>query len=173
MAWGRIRAGDAEFQHSFVRLPPGRTRRTVPGGSELTELRRRELRMSVLAENLFDVRGMRVLVTGASRGNRRAVALGFAQNGADVFAVARTEAALDETPVTAKASGLRCDHLAVDLTGDESACCTRPSPAHSCPHCSSGSSACARRTPSWRWSRPEATYTTRCCPCRHLRNSQP
>jgi len=77
--------------------------------------------MSVLAQNLFDIRGKRVMVTGASRGIGRAIALGFAQNGADVFAVARTQTALDELTAIAKAGGLRCDHLAMDLTGEDSA----------------------------------------------------
>lgn len=45
----------------------------------------------------FDLRGQRAVVTGASRGIGRAIALGFAARGASVFAVARSAPGLAET----------------------------------------------------------------------------
>lgn len=54
--------------------------------------------MSVaLPTQLFDLSGRRALVTGASRGIGRALAVGLAQHGADVLAVARFGPGLKET----------------------------------------------------------------------------
>ncbi|WP_194238355.1 SDR family NAD(P)-dependent oxidoreductase [Streptomyces spongiae] len=50
-----------------------------------------------LRSNLFDVTGKRTVVTGASRGIGRALALAFAAQGAQVFAVARSADGLAET----------------------------------------------------------------------------
>jgi NAD(P)-dependent dehydrogenase (short-subunit alcohol dehydrogenase family) len=54
--------------------------------------------------DLFDLAGKRAVVTGASRGIGRAIALGYAQRGADVVCVARDENALQD--VAAAADGL-------------------------------------------------------------------
>jgi NAD(P)-dependent dehydrogenase (short-subunit alcohol dehydrogenase family) len=50
-----------------------------------------------LSINPFDLTGKRVIVTGASRGIGRAIALAFAARGASVFAVARSAEDLNET----------------------------------------------------------------------------
>jgi NAD(P)-dependent dehydrogenase (short-subunit alcohol dehydrogenase family) len=69
----------------------------------------------------FDVTGRRVLVTGASRGIGRAIALGFASAGASVFAVARTAADLASLAQELDAFGGRSGYLAVDLIEDGAA----------------------------------------------------
>jgi NAD(P)-dependent dehydrogenase (short-subunit alcohol dehydrogenase family) len=52
---------------------------------------------STAASDLFDLSGRRALVTGASRGIGRAIAVGLAARGAEVLAVARSEEGLRET----------------------------------------------------------------------------
>jgi len=49
------------------------------------------------ATRVFDVTGRRAIVTGASRGIGRAIAVALAQHGVDVLAVARSEGDLKET----------------------------------------------------------------------------
>lgn len=64
---------------------------------------------------LFDLTGKRAIVTGASRGIGRAIAIGYAAAGADVFAVSRSQADLDETVAqTADAPGT-CTAYSTDL----------------------------------------------------------
>ena len=46
---------------------------------------------------IFDLTGKVAIVTGASRGIGKAIALGFAQAGADVVVAARSAGELDKT----------------------------------------------------------------------------
>ena len=55
--------------------------------------------------NLFSYEGQRVLVTGASRGIGRALAVGFACAGADLVLAARTTSALEQTTKDIRALG--------------------------------------------------------------------
>lgn len=71
--------------------------------------------------DLFDITGKRALVTGASRGIGRAIALAFARAGAHVVAAARTEEALKETASLAADAPGKIDILATDLRAPESA----------------------------------------------------
>ncbi len=69
----------------------------------------------------FDLTGRTALVTGASRGIGRAVALGLAQAGADVALSARDEALLAEVAAEVEALGRRVVVLPADVT-DADAC---------------------------------------------------
>lgn len=66
-------------------------------------------------QHLFELTGRRAVVTGASRGIGRAIALGYADRGADVLAVARTEDGLRETVELAEGSSGSIRYLPVDL----------------------------------------------------------
>jgi NAD(P)-dependent dehydrogenase (short-subunit alcohol dehydrogenase family) len=74
-----------------------------------------------VATELFDLGGKRALVTGASRGIGRTLAIGLAEHGADVFCVARNVTDLEETAKGVRAAGCRSGVLAADL-GSEEAC---------------------------------------------------
>jgi NAD(P)-dependent dehydrogenase (short-subunit alcohol dehydrogenase family) len=64
---------------------------------------------------LFDLTGKRAIVTGASRGIGRAIAIGYAERGAEVVAVSRSQEGLDETvAATADAPGT-CTAYSTDL----------------------------------------------------------
>jgi gluconate 5-dehydrogenase len=56
------------------------------------------------------------LVTGASRGIGRAIAVGFAEAGADIVAVARTPDTLEETRALVAATGRTCHVHRADVT---------------------------------------------------------
>ncbi|TVR97624.1 MAG: SDR family NAD(P)-dependent oxidoreductase [Rhodospirillales bacterium] len=60
--------------------------------------------------------GRIALITGASRGIGRAVALGYAREGAHVILVARTQAALEELDDEIRAGGGRASLVPADLT---------------------------------------------------------
>ncbi len=69
----------------------------------------------------FDLTGKGALVTGASRGIGRALALGLARAGADVAVSARDEALLDQVRGEIEALGRRAFVLPADVT-DAEAC---------------------------------------------------
>jgi len=64
----------------------------------------------------FDVRGRRVLVTGASSGLGRHFALTLARAGADVVLAARRLEACEAAAAEARASGVRAAAVALDVT---------------------------------------------------------
>ena len=65
--------------------------------------------------------GRHAIVTGASRGIGRAMALLFAEEGANVTVVARTPETLDEVATGIRALGRRCVVIATDVTADDAA----------------------------------------------------
>ncbi len=62
-----------------------------------------------------DLHGCTVLVTGASRGIGRALALGFAEAGADIVAVGRSAADLEALARDVQQGGRSCQPLIADL----------------------------------------------------------
>ncbi len=69
-----------------------------------------------MTTDLFSLEGKSALVTGASRGIGRAVALAFAQAGADVSVAARTEADLETLAKEIDAAGRRALSVPTDVT---------------------------------------------------------
>lgn len=69
---------------------------------------------------LFDLTGRRALVTGASRGIGRSIAVGLAQAGAHVVGSARTEAGLKETADLCADTPGSFDYITIDLSTPES-----------------------------------------------------
>jgi NAD(P)-dependent dehydrogenase (short-subunit alcohol dehydrogenase family) len=69
----------------------------------------------------FSLQNRRVLVTGASRGIGRVLALGLAQAGADVALAARDTAALDEVADIIRKMGRICAAVAMDVSDVASA----------------------------------------------------
>lgn len=67
----------------------------------------------------FSLAGRRALVTGASRGIGRELALGLAECGADVYCVARSEDRLAALVEEIEAAGGRAAYRAVSLRGEE------------------------------------------------------
>jgi 2-deoxy-D-gluconate 3-dehydrogenase len=70
---------------------------------------------------MIDLAGKTALVTGASRGIGRAVAVGFARAGADVAVAARTAEALADTIAEVEALGRRAYAVPADVTDREQA----------------------------------------------------
>lgn len=71
------------------------------------------------SDEIFDLSRKRVLVTGASRGIGRAIAIGMGRYGADVFCVARDEGGLKATADEINALDRRADWFPADLTDEE------------------------------------------------------
>jgi NAD(P)-dependent dehydrogenase (short-subunit alcohol dehydrogenase family) len=65
---------------------------------------------------MFSLEGKICVVTGASRGLGRAIALAFAEQGADVALAARTQSDLDEVAGLIRAKGRRALVLPTDIT---------------------------------------------------------
>ena len=77
--------------------------------------------MTVSADDLFDLHGKVAIVTGASQGLGRAMAVGLAETGADLILVARGEAGLEETKGLVEAAGQRAIVVAGDVTDQATA----------------------------------------------------
>lgn len=67
------------------------------------------------AAELFSLSGRRALVTGGGRGIGRAIAIGFADAGADVAVAARTRAEIDEVASVIRETGRSSAAVALDL----------------------------------------------------------
>jgi NAD(P)-dependent dehydrogenase (short-subunit alcohol dehydrogenase family) len=64
----------------------------------------------------FKLDGKVAIITGAGRGLGRAMAVKFAENGADIVAAARTQSQLDETAEAVKKIGRKCLIVPTDVT---------------------------------------------------------
>ncbi|MGE5247527.1 MAG: SDR family NAD(P)-dependent oxidoreductase [Verrucomicrobiota bacterium] len=73
-----------------------------------------------MACDLFDLSGKVALVTGASKGLGRAMALGLARAGCDLALCARDEAGLRETRAAVEALGVRAEPFGMDVLTRES-----------------------------------------------------
>jgi 2-deoxy-D-gluconate 3-dehydrogenase len=73
---------------------------------------------------LFDLTGQTALVTGASRGIGRAIALGYAAAGADLALASRDVAALNEVQAEAEALGRRAFVVETDVRDQQSIAAT-------------------------------------------------
>ncbi|MFW5868528.1 MAG: SDR family NAD(P)-dependent oxidoreductase, partial [Armatimonadota bacterium] len=65
---------------------------------------------------MMRLEGRSALVTGASRGIGKAIAIAFAEEGADVAIAARTQEALSETQAEVEALGRVCHAMAWDVS---------------------------------------------------------
>ncbi|HYF94175.1 MAG TPA: glucose 1-dehydrogenase [Symbiobacteriaceae bacterium] len=66
--------------------------------------------------NRFSLEGRVALVTGAGRGIGKALALGLAQDGADVICLARTSSEIEATAAAARLMGRRAMAVTADIT---------------------------------------------------------
>jgi len=66
----------------------------------------------------FDLAGKKALVTGASRGIGAAIALAYADSGADVALLARTTGDLEEPADRIRERGGKAHAITCDLTDD-------------------------------------------------------
>jgi len=73
-----------------------------------------------LSLDLFDLRGRVALVTGASKGLGRAMAMGLAKAGADLAVCARDAGGLRETRAAAEALGVHAEVFTMDVLREES-----------------------------------------------------
>src|SRR5438874_8100071 len=73
----------------------------------------------VMGTEIFSLEGKRALVTGASRGIGAAIALGFAECGADVAVTARSTSDLEELAGKIEATGRRGVPITCDVTKTE------------------------------------------------------
>jgi len=69
-----------------------------------------------MSRGLFDLSGKVAVVAGGTSGIGRTLAVGLAENGADVVAVGRRQAAVDETAAAIAACGRRTLRLQADVT---------------------------------------------------------
>jgi dehydrogenase/reductase SDR family member 4 len=67
----------------------------------------------------FSLNDQVAIVTGGSKGIGRAIALAFAEHGADIAIVARGAEALEKTSKEIEATGRRCVAISADLTNEE------------------------------------------------------
>lgn len=68
--------------------------------------------------SLFDLTGRTALVTGASRGIGRAIAVGLGRAGADIVAFARSEASLADLGTELRGLGRSCHMITGDVTSE-------------------------------------------------------
>lgn len=71
--------------------------------------------------DLFSLDGQTVLITGASRGLGRAMALALSEAGADLVLSSRSLEGTDETARLARQNGVNADQIPADLTSEEEA----------------------------------------------------
>lgn len=67
----------------------------------------------------FNFSGKTAIVTGGGRGIGKAIALGFAQAGADVVVTARTSAEIEDTAAKIRAEGRRALAIPIDVRNDD------------------------------------------------------